>query len=161
LGILDAERQSKFREDIMDDEKKRQDWYSYIFQRMTDKLIEPDSYFRFAENKTTFITFNYDRSLEHFLHESLKNSFSHAGAKEIIRVVKQIKIHHVYGKDKEEGTLEYLPPDRDPYGNAYVTLQSFAKNLRIVHERNNTDFAAIRRAIIEANIFPWFWLHEV
>ena len=54
LSIFDAERKSKFREDI----ESGQDWYSYLYHRMTSSLVDPDSYKNFRTNKVTFITFN-------------------------------------------------------------------------------------------------------
>lgn len=72
LAILLSEEKSVFREDIGN---TSEDWYSYLFERISSELSEPDSYPRFAENQVSFITFNYDRSLEHFIYESFINSF--------------------------------------------------------------------------------------
>jgi hypothetical protein len=157
LGIFDAERNSRFRED-MSPERRNQDWYSYLFHRMTADLITPKDYIHFGKNNVTFITFNYDRSLEYFLHESLKNSFSQIADEEIIRVIKQLRIYHIYGKVAElpwessnsGATCKYLTPDRDPYTNTYDALKSLAKNIRIVHESNQDDFPDVRRAIMSA-----------
>jgi hypothetical protein len=71
--IFAAEKDSKFRDDVA---RKDQDWYLYLLERMTDDLITKNDYTRLSENKISFITFNYDRSLEHFLYESLINSFN-------------------------------------------------------------------------------------
>lgn len=68
FSILIAEHNSNLHEDISE---KNQDWYSYLFHRMTNDLTTPDSYDYFGSNKVTFITFNYDRSLEYFIYESL------------------------------------------------------------------------------------------
>lgn len=43
----------------------------------------------------TIITFNYDRSLEYYLYQSLSNQFG--DEKEAIRAIKQLRIIHVYG----------------------------------------------------------------
>lgn len=73
-SILDAENNSIFREDIHKN-RRNQDWYKYLFSRMVESLIKPNSYRDFGDNQVTFITFNYDRSLEHYLHESLSHLF--------------------------------------------------------------------------------------
>ena len=95
LCILQAEDTSCFREDM---KHEKQDWYSYLFARMTEQLIEPESFKLFGKNKVAFITFNYDRSLEHFLYESLSNSFGSAPKEKIIDELNKIPIFHVYGK---------------------------------------------------------------
>ncbi len=69
--ILKAEHESKFHHKIKD---PKQDWYSYLYERMTENLTKPDDYARFGENNVNFITFNYDRSLENFIY----NSFIHS-----------------------------------------------------------------------------------
>ena len=67
LEILKSEIASKFREEI---DNPALDWYSYLFDRFTDTFLDKDK-FTISDNKVSFITFNYDRSLEHFLIESL------------------------------------------------------------------------------------------
>ncbi len=49
---------------------RNQDWFCYIWEEMTQDLKRPYDYAYFKENKVTFITFNYDRSLEHFFYNS-------------------------------------------------------------------------------------------
>lgn len=152
LSILDSEKNSVFREDLK--ENSKYDWYRYICHKMTSTLSEPDSYKRFGENKVTFITFNYDRSLEHFLYESLKNSFNVRDT-EILLEFKKIPILHVYGKvsdlpwENPEG-LSYLSTKDDPYSYGVELAQKWAANIRIVHERTEADFTAIHNAISEA-----------
>ena len=73
LSIWKAEINSVFREDVVD---QNQDWHSYLYHRMTDTLTDPHSYKQIGDNKISFITFNYDRSLEFLLYDSLINSFT-------------------------------------------------------------------------------------
>ena len=95
FSIIKNEISSKNPEKLMNDQE---DWFSELFELLTDELTEPVSYNRILENDISFITFNYDRSLEHFLFESLNNSFKNIDAKEIAKVILQISIIHVYGK---------------------------------------------------------------
>jgi len=97
VSILEAERGSGFREKV----DVKLDWYFHLFTIMTRELTEPKTYKRFGENKISFITFNYDRSLEHFLYESLSNRFRAAPEEAIVNELKKIRISHVYGKIDE------------------------------------------------------------
>ncbi|PCH93536.1 MAG: hypothetical protein COB85_06835 [Bacteroidetes bacterium] len=72
--------------------KEIDSWYRYLWNKMrTDTLSQ------FAENHVAFITFNYDRSLEHYLFIVLKYTFSREN-EEIIEVLNKIPIIHVYGQ---------------------------------------------------------------
>ncbi len=136
INILEAERTSKFREKRPTDYG---DWYTYLFKKMTEMLKDPDQYRHFGENKILIITFNYDRSLEHFLYESLKNSFSSIDDREYMDQLRQIKIHHIYGK------INNLPWEVDDrrdrmnlkhYGDAYDLpyIELCANNIRTIYE---------------------------
>ena len=94
------------------------DWMTYLFERMHRGLNTPEDLFRLHENNhVAFITFNYDRSLEHFLFSALwglvKNSKTNINDetqwKAVADVIKQIPIIHVYGK------IGKLPWEADYY----------------------------------------------
>ena len=129
--VLEAEQKSRFRERSFN---PQQDWYFYLFNRMTDELEKKERLSQFHRNNVSFITFNYDRSLEHFLFESLRYSFSEIPKDEIINEVKQIKIIHIYDKvdplpwqDEQEG-VEYKPKVSEG------TLKTFSRNLKTIYE---------------------------
>lgn len=71
-SILTFEEKSLFNEDISD---ASHDWYSLLYERMTEGFSSIDSWEEFKNNKVSFITFNYDRSLEYYLHTSFIHSF--------------------------------------------------------------------------------------
>ena len=148
LSILEAERNSCFREDMS---YKSQDWYSYLFQKMTEDLIDPESYDYFDANQVAFITFNYDRSLEHFLYESLSNAFSSAPKDKIISQLRRIQIFHVYGiVDKlawQGGDTKY----RDDY--SLTSIDKMKNNIRLIHERIRLDVRAMDFAMHNASRF--------
>jgi hypothetical protein len=155
LSMFDAERSSKFREEIRN---RNQDWYSYIYHRMTKSLIDPDSYNNFGNNKVAFVTFNYDRSLEYFFYESLRHSFSSAGDDDIVKEVKKIPILHVYGKVADlpwqinsNAALDYLEPDVDPYRRfSFDFLQKLKSNIKIIHDREQHDCSEIHERLSNA-----------
>ena len=55
------------------------DWYTYLYKKMIQGLDTPEELLRITENKVCFITFNYDRSLEHFLFSALYGLLKNAG----------------------------------------------------------------------------------
>lgn len=130
--ILDAERASGFREKAR---YRDQDWYSWLFEQMTKELLQKEDYSRFSENDVSFITFNYDRSLEHFLYDSLVNSFIGIPEDKIIEQLNQIKICHVFGQvgplewQGQDGQIEY----RASLSN--INIDALCDNIKIVHEK--------------------------
>ena len=156
LSIFDAERNSKFRKDVKSD----QDWYSHLYHEMTKSLNTPDSYKDFRNNRVTFITFNYDRSLEHFLYESLNNSFRSASGKEILKELNETPIYHVYGKIADlpgesdidiDTAVHYLKPDEDPYLEfTFTRLEELKENIEIAYERRQSDDSKIHDKISSA-----------
>lgn len=64
--------------------------YEYIFQKMdiTNKV---------SENKLSIVTYNYDRSLEFYLHQSLMGTYDY-DRKEAALIMRHLDIIHVHGK---------------------------------------------------------------
>jgi len=128
VNIMESETRTAFREDVP---KDYHDWYSYLFKRMTDELIIPDSYSHFSDNKIAFLTFNYDRSLEWFLEESLLYAFQFADPQKIKDQLSKITIHHIHGCVDRPQWL-----GGRPYGHKYALLDvnALCQNIKIVHE---------------------------
>lgn len=150
LSILCHERENRFAKA----KEPNHDWYSLLYDRMTREAVSKDGYREFGRNKVAFITFNYDRSLEHFLFRSL-HSFEDATAEDVRKQIDQITICHVYGKlsplpwqdsDHTKG-LEYGADDSKSYGRIVNMLQ----NLYVVHEeRLNPELEKARTTISQA-----------
>ena len=66
------------------------DWYLYLSERLNASFDE------FENNKLSIITFNYDRSLEHHLFNSLRNWHGRS-VDECIEKLAKVPIIHVYG----------------------------------------------------------------
>ena len=121
--IADCENQSKFGDKM---EKPEEDWYSFILQEMTKEISTSSNFKLIAENKVTFIIFNYDRSFEYFLEESLVNTFQSVNKEEIYEVLRKIQIFHVYGQ------IAYLPWQNQNEGVKYKQLsQEQTGNLQV------------------------------
>lgn len=92
LSIYSSERKSIFREKVDSSE----DWYSYLFDRLTNEFTNSDQ-FKITHNKVSFITFNYDRSFEHFIYESMTNSYSEIDKGIVKCEVNKLTIIHMFG----------------------------------------------------------------
>jgi len=147
--ILSAEHASRFREET---KNRNQDWYRWLFEQLTDKLVRKEDYTRFCENDVTFITFNYDRSLEHFLYESLLNSFNGICEEKIIEQLKHVKICHVFG---QVGPLEWQGQYNEiKYRVNFnqISIDALCDNIKIVYEKGeNPKLEEARKLISEAH----------
>lgn len=110
------------------------DWYLYLYNRLIEGLIGRDTLTNFSTAELAFITFNYDRSLEHFFYESLRNSFTEVPEDNIVQTVSQLKILYVYGRimplkwqDSNEG-VDYHPQISESL------LKMVSSNIRIIYE---------------------------
>jgi hypothetical protein len=105
-------------------------WYQYFFNCLLGE--RPDD---IAQNQVTIITFNYDRSIEYYLHESIANRYN-ASSVNALRLLRTIPIIHVHGILGEYPEVPYSPrPNQD-------TLESICQKIQIVHELtdNTNDF---------------------
>jgi len=146
LNIINAEIASTFRLDVAENK----DWYSSLYKEMTDEITSSDDYHKFKENRVSFITFNYDRSLEYFLSDSLYNSFYLQWHKiESSELLSKIPILHVYGK------LADLPWQSDrgleyKMSRLMNNLEKMTNNIRIIYEKTNEDIKKIKELISNA-----------
>jgi hypothetical protein len=121
----------------------QQSWYEYLFNRLNATIDE------FSQNRLGVITFNYDRSLEWYLHTALKNSYK-LGADEARNALDAITFIHVHGS---LGALPWQGGVRD-FGDEEINSQSIqraASTIKIIHE-DVTDTEEFRRA---QNLLGW------
>lgn len=145
LRILEAEQKSKFNEKIDDTQL---DWYKFIYHKMTETIIDSRQIDEFSKNRVSFITFNYDRSLEYYLATSFLNSFSdYENKAHLVDLLESIPIRHVYGRIAQppwQKGLDYRQKVN------YQLASDLAKNIKIVHERNRPDKDYVASLISEA-----------
>ena len=105
-------------------------WLRHFF----NYLVQDSGFSSFLYNKISFITFNYDRSLEHFLFTSLKNTYGEDDNR-ISIILKKTPIIHIHGK---LGDLPWqnknLSRPYNPTLGKYSNLLEVAQNLRIIFE---------------------------
>lgn len=128
------------------------DWYSYLFHKLTDWINNKNDYINFGENLVQFITFNYDRSLEHFLYESLVNSFNQILPEKIKEQLIKLRIIHVFG---QVAGLEWqgLPSKigyREDVNLNLIDIKGLFKSIRIIYEEENPELEEAHKLISEA-----------
>jgi hypothetical protein len=127
-------------------------WYRYFWHRMLAEWKTPESLV--GANKISVITFNYDRSLEHFLTTAIANTFTRPlpNATKIRRRLMRA-IFHVYG------SLGLYVPDEIAEARAYEPIKSIEKleqaaaQIRIIPEAREESvvFEGARKILAEAD----------
>lgn len=133
--IFNSEQKSCFNEDMNPDDCK-EDWYKYLYNRMTSDFKKPEDYIHFSENKVAFITFNYDRSLEYFLSNSFYYSFHQSlQGNRAIQDYGKFPIEHVYGVVSPL-SLPQWPHNHDykKKKNHYNSAASSSQGLMVIGE---------------------------
>ncbi len=153
MSILFAEQNSHFRERVKD---PNQDWYFYLFSRLSRDLTDRSGLQELSKNNVAFVTFNYDRSLEHFLYESVLNSFEEADPTTVAEQVNRLVTIHVYGALAPLDWQVTDPQNAPEYGKygalPHLNLPAVADNLHIVHEKKeNPNIEKARERISKAD----------
>ncbi len=111
----------------------KESWYEYFFAKLNARFED------FNRNPVSVFTFNYDRSLEHYLFTALQNAYGKT-SEECAEVLRSIPIVHLYGQ------LGELPPLSSdgvgiPYGSPVDVgiLRKAASGIRIIHETLTDD----------------------
>ncbi|NUZ07616.1 hypothetical protein [Piscinibacter koreensis] len=142
--LLPAERLDK----LVDGEPAEDHWYRYLLDAMDGPWED------LAANRISFVTFNYDRSLECFLTVALANRFGRS-EKEAAQLVKSFNIVHVYG------SLGSLDPDAEdfvPYGghpqNMLNSISMAGRGLRVIAQGrdDSKEFTEARALLADAEV---------
>lgn len=125
-----------------------EDWYRQLWNevlRQGGRNIPP--------NQLSVITFNYERSLEHYLAHKAKAAFGLGSLENAHQWLSRIPITHVYG---QLGSLSRSPlPDFIPFGNMYGdNVWKAAGKLRLADPRSGGAEGAWSECLSHAeNIF--------
>lgn len=98
-------------------------WYQYLF----NCLLENNSASGFASSRLSIITFNYDRSLEAYLHEALIARFE-MPSDEASSTLSHIPIIHVHGSLGQYPIIPYVPQCE------IDELLEISRQIQIIHE---------------------------
>ena len=120
-------------------------WMRYLYERMRVPTLE-----EFAQNEVAFITFNFDRSLDNFLFESLKRTFG-ATNDAVASVLSKIRLIHLHGR------LGYLPWQSNELVRPYSpelsrsAVEMCIQDIKLVHEElkdgRDEDFTEAKRLL--------------
>ena len=147
---------------VLREERVEDHWYFYLFNRILQEIHTLE------ESEISFITFNYDRSLEYFLYQSLSNTFlikadqnSHPEdwkkeANQLRKYWKIFNIQHVYGQigpllsAEKAGVLirGYSLPEK------FESLNYFYQGIHLVENRHEDPghIANLKKIVKEADI---------
>lgn len=134
LCLLAAERQAK--DKLFPPHQPKDHWYEVLWS-----CLRAPSWSAFKRQPLTVVTFNYDRSLEHYLARVLTNNYSIKP--ETARAA--LPVLHVHGTLGEyDGTFGQLV-DKASYNLA-------SRSIRVVHEADvrHSDFVRARTLIVAA-----------
>ncbi|MEI8234263.1 MAG: hypothetical protein WCH57_06215 [Verrucomicrobiota bacterium] len=136
---------------------KGNNWYDYLFEQMAAPLS------KFGDNEVSFITYNYDRSLEFYLETVLRKSYG-ASDIQITDIFKRIPIVHLHG------TLGDLPFRRDRLARDFTPILDdmsahlAANSIKIIHENISKEpqFKEAAKLLRNAEelVFLGFGYHE-
>jgi hypothetical protein len=133
-------------------------WYQHLFNVLT----EGHQFEELDLSNLSIVTFNYERSIENYLFQSLTNSYGKTADK-IIEVLNQINIVHVHGS---LGPLDWDVIRRD-YGKPLTvdTIQQAVWYIQVLHEgqKESPEFDKARQLIKDARCiyFLGFGYHPV
>jgi len=124
------------------------DWYEHLSEKLNASFDE------FGDNKLSIITFNYDRSLEHYLFTSLRNLHGKS-VDDCIEKLAKVPIIHVYGQlgtipYPQRGCREYLPLGGDESKVRDAVLDA-AHGITLLHEKAS-DLAGARKLLAAAKL---------
>jgi hypothetical protein len=129
---------------LFDFERKSNSWMVELFRKMaTDDLAT------FAKNPVTFITFNYDRSLDYYLRRQLAIKYR-ADESAVETVMESIPIIHVHG---QLGTLAEMPYGAEHFKHGAGKVRKASDGIKIIHEADpqSPEFDRAAQSLREAD----------
>jgi hypothetical protein len=127
------------------EDKQDSNWYQSLWSILTEEC----TFDAFDKNNLSIVTFNYDRSLEHYLFTAMKNKYNKTD-EECAKKLKETLIVHVYGSlgllpwqvDDNSSTASVVP--YDPKVEPGLVKQA-ADSIQIMRE-SDTDSPLFQKA---------------
>lgn len=165
-SILDAERASTLcsrptSEHEINFSNLDQTWFVAFLKLLTKDV--PREQISVLFSNVSFISFNYDRCSEHFLHESLQIQYS-SKTSAVTEAMSALQILHPYGSVGKLPWQETQQSSGVPFGSESSQILATAKQIKTFNESVSDDqeIATIRAVIQSAEIvvFLGFAFHE-
>jgi hypothetical protein len=119
------------------------DWYQYLAEKLSTSFDE------FGKNRLSVVTFNYDRSLEHYLFTTLRNAHGRNDVK-CARMLPKIPIHHVYGQISRHPYVEREARPYTPDRTTYKRVGYAARGITLAHDKTPPAMEAAIEALNDA-----------
>jgi len=105
-------------------------WYHYLFNRMLAPSVS-----QFLDNRLTIITFNYDRSLEVYLHNVIKYHYN-ISEEESLNILRRINIIHPHGVLGEYPQIPYRNVWEMGFDSpeGVALFKQITNSIKIIHE---------------------------
>jgi hypothetical protein len=131
---------------VISREKPDHDWLSYLFEHMLVGCQDPETFAK--GNDVIFVTFNYDRTLEHFLSVRLENTYG-IQPETAVGFVQKMRIVHVFGS---LGPYQLSLRDRKAEALDARVVAGAASTIRLMYEDRAEESAVgdAREAISSA-----------
>lgn len=130
-------------------------WYHYLWREMV--VVKG----HFGENKVSFVTFNYDRSLERYFFLRLRALHGYNN-NEVLEELSGIRFVHIHGSLGDEKFTEF--PYNKPK-HSYDDLIQISKRLKIIREdpAGNPNFTAATELLQRAQCicFLGYGFHDL
>lgn len=127
------------------------DWYFALWNSLVSNVSSLDE---LAQNQVQIFTFNYDRSLEKYLHTSIIHTFN-TSVEEALDALKYFNIHHVYGSLGKYGLVDDSSVNTRSYKPEIdaLSLQIASSSLKVIPEARAEDetFIKAREAFLWAD----------
>lgn len=121
-----------------------ENWLTEFFKQVCGNA--PDA---IGNHNFGVVTFNYDRSLEHFLFEAVLNSFENATEPQVAQIIDNLHIVHVHGKMGDLPWEIKGAQRRRAYGSKLSSeIADSAKQIKIISDPANSAELDRARALL-------------
>jgi hypothetical protein len=163
LSILQKECNCKFSREL-DYSSMNDDFYFYLYNAMIEGVDEGSVFEKFKNNKVSFITFNYDRSLDYFLYDSFINSVPNDKLQEFDKSKHfPFEFIHVYGSTPLEWQATNPPYLKFMKGKGFdeITLndiEQMSNSIKIIQKnrKNEPLMIKVQEEILKAERIFFF-----
>jgi len=134
--LIPSEQEAEFNLNVDDD------WYFYLWNAIISNVSDISE---LSFNQLRIFTFNYDRSIERYLHTAIINTFN-VSNEEALEALSHFNIHHVYGSLGLYGYIDDFENSVRAYSGEHSkeAIQVAASKIRVIPEARSDDAIFIK-----------------